>query len=216
MTGLVKNLTAKLVGKVRLLRIPVAYRSVTAATGVALLTVGDVVSGLIEMRGVFSRSAPALVWVENGRGASIAIALVQDGKGLGLLADDDFVVPLEGGITPETLVRFAVSELGDAAGALISVTLFADPDLDLDPRLADLDARFPGRAVSLRGQGWPQIFGRDYYYGQTGEPRRNCHAWAMGGETVALASKTALRGCNLFLRRCQIRTEEGEAMVQNG
>jgi hypothetical protein len=184
--------------------VPVSYRSVTAATGVPLLIVRDVVSGLIEIRGVFTERTPALVWVENGRGGSIGIALIQEGGDLRLAVDDEFEIPLEGGITPETLVRFAVSEFGEPEGSLISLTLFSCLDAPLSPRLINGDARFPGRAAALRQRSWPLIFRPAHYVDKYDEPCDTCHAWAMGlGAPVEVASPVALYGCNLFLRRCQ-------------
>ena len=87
------------------LEVKVGYRSLVGETGVALAGLKDVHSGSIEVAGVFTSEAQGLVWVDNGAGAALGIALVEDRQGLKLNVNDEFEVSLDGGITPETLVR---------------------------------------------------------------------------------------------------------------
>ena len=199
--------------RLKQLNVQVAYHSLTAATGVALAGVRDVVSSLIEIAGIFTPEAQALVWVENGGGASLGIALVGADGNLCLNVSDEFEIGLEGGITPETIVRLALSELDHGAENVVSLTLFADPALQLSPKLVLLDAKFPQRAVALSGQSWPMIFPRHHFLDEEDRPRNTCLGWAMGsGQPVLVNDYRALRGCNLFLRQCQMVTPRHRAI----
>jgi hypothetical protein len=185
----------------------VAYRSLLSATGIPLIGIKDVVSSSIEIAGIFSMERQALVWVENGAGSSLGIALTSAEGKLMLNIDDQFEVALDGGITPETLIRLALSELDVDQDNLASLTLFADPKLTLSQKLVLLDAEFPKRTVAQTGQAWPQIFPRQYYLDEDDRPRNTCRGWAMGSaQPVQVDDYRAVRGCNLFLRQCQMVT----------
>ena len=185
----------------------VAYRSLLSATGIPLIGIKDVASSSIEIAGIFSMERQALVWVENGAGSSLGIALTGAQGKMTLNIDDEFEVALEGGITPETLIRLALSELDMGAENTVSLTLFAHPKLTLSPKLVLLDPEFPKRAVAQTGQAWPQIFPRHYYLDEEDRPRNTCRGWAMGSaQPVQVDDYRAVRGCNLFLRQCQMVT----------
>jgi hypothetical protein len=189
------------------LHVKVAYQSLLAATGIPLIGVRDVISSSIEIAGLFTPQTQALVWIENGAGSSIGIALVGAGDDLILNVNDEFEIGLEGGITPETIIRLALSELDYAAECVVSLTLFSDPGLTLSPKLVALDARFPQRALVQSGQSWPAIFPRHYFLDDEDRPRNTCLGWAMGSaQPVLVSDYRALRGCNLFLRQCQMVT----------
>jgi hypothetical protein len=185
----------------------VAYRSLKSATGIPLIGIKDIASSSIEIAGIFSVERQALVWIENGGGASLGIALTGSEGTMMLNIDDEFEVALDGGITPETLIRLALSELDMEPENTVSLTLFCDPKLALSPNLVLLDAEFPKRTIAQTGQAWPQIFPRQYYLDEDGRPRNTCRGWAMGSsQPVQVDDYRAVRGCNLFLRQCQMVT----------
>ena len=192
--------------RLKQLNVQVAYHSLLAATGVALVGVRDVVSSLIEIAGYSRRKR------KRWSGSRTAAERPGDrsggaGDSLCLNVSDEFEIGLEGGITPETIVRLALSELDYGAETVVSLTLFADPALQLSPKLVLLDAKFPQRAVALSGQSWPMIFPRHHFLDEEDRPRNTCQGWAMGsGQPVLVNDYRALRGCNLFLRRCQMVT----------
>lgn len=68
--------------RLKQLAIKVGYRSLVAETGVALAGIRDVVSCSIEVAGIFTDVSCALVWIENGAGASLGVALMGAGEGL--------------------------------------------------------------------------------------------------------------------------------------
>ncbi len=177
-------------------------RSFCSATNIPLVGIKDIVSSVYDVKGVFDNERCALVWVENGLGDGLGVALTcppgPDGwKDMSLTVGNKFSVSLNGGLTPEMMVRLALSELKFARESVVGLTLFADPDLKISPRLFLKDREFEQRVVALRNRAWPAIFPKRCY--EVGiRPNRLHNAWAMAREIHRQTSPAYVVGCTLF------------------
>jgi hypothetical protein len=181
------------------------WRSLTAVTGIPLIGIKDIVSSVIDVKGVFDEQHWALAWVENGLGDALGIALTcaRDKYGrehMTLAVGNRYSVRIRAGITVETLIRFALSEMKFSSKGIVSLTLFGDPELDLSPQLMFLDQFFKDWVIEERQRPWPLIFPRDHYVEKyIGRDLRQ--AWAMAREIQTVDGDMHLYGCNVFLQR---------------
>ncbi|MGA9765108.1 MAG: hypothetical protein WBQ49_10605 [Rhodomicrobium sp.] len=181
------------------------HRSLCAASGVSLVGVKDVVSSVFEVEGVFDHERWGLAWIENGLGDAIGVALsCEEGPGgwkhMRLTVDDKFQVSLEGGVTAETMVRLALSELRFSSRSVVALTLFSDPYLLKSPQLLYSDGELEQRVLALRKRQWPRIFPQEHYLDKHG-PRDLSGAWAMVRHVHEVQDRSVMRGCNLFLQK---------------
>lgn len=203
--NVVRDLKQKIYSAAGLGKPPAQHRSLCATSGVSLAGIKDVISSVFEVEGVFDHERWALAWIENGLGDGIGVALTC-GEGPGgwqhmtLTVSDKFQVSLKGGVTAETMVRLALSELRFSSRSVVALTLFSDPYLLKSPQLLYSDDELEQRVLALRKRQWPRIFPQEHYLDKHG-PRDLSGAWAMVRDVHEVHDRSFLRGCNLFLHK---------------
>ena len=130
--------------------------------------ISDILSGLVLLRpGPFTWREPALITVSSGESLLWAALFRQERRTAELALLDGRAIPLVGGITPEDVVQLAVAMRPGLPGdSVLTLTLYATPDVVVEPFLRRLDADFAERCRSILGLAqWPLVFPEEVFLG---------------------------------------------------
>jgi len=178
--------------------------SVAIGCGIAdLQWISDILSGLVLLRpGPFTWREPALMTVSSGESLLWAALLRQERSKAELALLDGRAIPLVGAITPEDVVQLAVAmQPGLPGDSVLTLTLYATPDVVVEPFLRRLDPDFAKRCRSLLGLAkWPLVFPERYFW-EDGKPRNTCRPWNLCHSSPATREEPLC--CNILTRRCQ-------------
>jgi hypothetical protein len=178
--------------------------SVAVGCGIPdLQGISDILSGLVLLRqGPFTWRQPALITVTSGESLLWAAMLRQQRRTAELALLGGRAIPLVGAITPEDVVQLAVAmRPGLPGNSVLTLTLYATPDVVVEPFLRRLDADFAERCRSILGLSqWPMVFPERYFW-EDGKPRNTCRPWHLCPSSAATREEPLC--CNILTRKCQ-------------
>jgi hypothetical protein len=168
----------------------------------ALIGITDILSGMHAISGEpFSEENPAAIEIEVPGIERVGALLVQNDAGVALLFEDDRLLGLKGGITPEDFVQIAASDMQLRFGEKIVLRLYYDPAIPLRTEMSRLDRGALGRAAEARGEMPPMVFAPSYFWRDGRQDL--CAGWAFCGDEAEAGGGRFLKVCNLFMRRCE-------------